>query len=119
MYESIEVLKGKILSDVKVDRDMITFTTQEGDKYLMHHQQDCCECVEIEDICGNVKDLIGSPILLAEEGSNAKDYGPKEEYEESYTWTFYHLGTIKGRVTIRWYGTSNGYYSESVDFEKL
>jgi hypothetical protein len=34
------------------------------------------------------------------------------------TWT--ELGVAaKGYVTVRWYGTSNGYYSESVSFREI
>ena len=82
----------------------------------MSHYQDCCEQVYIEDIVGDINDVVGSPILLAEEAISHDD--DKGNFE-SITWTFYHLSTIKGGVTIRWCGSSNGYYSESVDFERV
>ena len=118
---SFSDLIGKTLVSIdckqKTDDDYIIFVTDSGEQYVMYHYQDCCESVEIEDIVGDLDDLIGTPILNAEEVSNSADQ-PRSEYHESYTWTFYKVATIKGSVTIRWYGVSNGYYSESVSFER-
>jgi len=78
--------------------------------------------VLVEDICGDLSDLVGSPIVSAEESTseNVNPEGikpPEYPRDDSFTWTFYRIATAKGLVVIRWYGDSNGYYSESVDFD--
>ena len=115
-YVKFEDLLGQTLVEIKVDdNESMTFITKEGKSYNMYHDQDCCEHVRIEDIVGDLKDLLGNPLLKAEESTN-QDNPP--EYADSYTWTFYKLATIKGYVDIRWLGESNGYYSESVSIHK-
>jgi hypothetical protein len=130
MLVPFETLLGKILTKVEVindDQDIVFYT--DTHQYKLTHDQDCCERVLIESIVGDLNDLISSPITLAEEASNSWSASnnskilhalmpnePKDRYDESWTWTFYKLATIKGYVDIRWYGTSNGYYSESVSF---
>jgi hypothetical protein len=84
--------------------------------YMMYHQQDCCESVSVEDIVGTLDMLIDTPILKAYSSGDSGDSG--DSYFSSFTYTFYHIATIKGYVTIRWYGESNGYYSEEVDICK-
>lgn len=140
-------LKGKTITEViglENRSEQIFFNCSDGSSYRMMYHQDCCANCDIEDVAGDVSDLIGQPVLLAEEISSTE---PTEEiqvqraaakeraktkfvprYEgqvyydygghDSETWTFYKLSTIKGSVTIRWYGSSNGYYSESASFEK-
>lgn len=74
MKDKFEDLKGKILIKIdKTENEELVFTTHTGDKYKLCHFQDCCEDVRIEDICGDLDDLIGEPILLAEEIINEQD----------------------------------------------
>ena len=117
---NVNVLMGKTLSSITGDIGCyeIVFKTTDGETYKMYHEQNCCECVNVEDIVGDLQDLVGSPILLAEvvDGENPADFDDK--YYDSYTWTFYKFATIKGYVDIRWFGSSNGYYSEDVSFCK-
>ena len=117
-YNNVDELIGKVLTNIEqVDNNELIFYLEDGNIYKMYHEQDCCENVSIEDIIGDLKDLIGNPILMAEEVTEQGK--SKDEWDESWTWTFYKFATIKGYVTIRWYGESNGYYSESVDFRKI
>lgn len=113
----ISMLIGRTISTIYEDGSKIEIECDDGERFRFIHDQDCCESVYIESIEGDLQSLIGNPILVAEERSC--DNPALSDYDDSYTWTFYVLATIKGHVDIRWYGTSNGYYSESVDFEWL
>lgn len=120
---TLEELVGKVLTEVRgaVGDDTLEFVCEDGSIYALYHSQDCCESVTIESIVGYPSDLIGAPILKAEESSsNETPDGFVHDYEpDSQTWTFYKLATIKGYVDIRWFGSSNGYYSESVNFARV
>lgn len=115
-------LMGETLTEVtgmKVGSDRVEFTAASGRTFVMYHSQDCCESVSIEDVAGNPDDLLNSPITMADESSSGDRPAdvPEPEYApESQTWTFYRFATVKGYVTLRWLGESNGYYSESVTF---
>ena len=115
--KTFDGLLGRILCRAEADSDTLTLYLSDTNYVKFYHEQDCCESVYIEDICGDLQDLVGEPLLLAEEVSNDDfevEYENKQEYAESYTWTFYKFATRKGYVDVRWYGTSNGYYSEGV-----
>jgi len=111
------VLVGKTLRSIEIngDKDRMTFKASDGSEFLLYHGQDCCETVSLNEIVGDLADLLETPILQVEVVTN-EGGEPKPEYPDSWTWTFYKRATVKGRVTLRWLGESNGYYSEAVDF---
>ena len=99
---------GKVMSEVVRSYESVRFVASDGQKWLMEHETECCEEVYIEDINGNLSDLVGTPILVAEVAS--ADDG----------WAFYRFSTIKGDVSIRWNGHSeSGCYSLEVKFVAL
>ncbi|UNY39974.1 hypothetical protein KLEB273_gp261 [Bacillus phage vB_BauM_KLEB27-3] len=111
-HKDVSSLLGKTLKRVeRIKKNELLFETSSGHQYLMCHDQSCCESVYLEDIIGDLEDLVGHPLLMSEvvtEKSKTED--------GSQTWSFYKFATIKGDVTLRWYGESNGWYSEEVDF---
>jgi hypothetical protein len=108
--------KNVVSIDISKDKTIVTFYCVDFNnnefKYEMLHEQDCCEDVYLEDVVGDLEDLY-TQIIKAEEVTNRTDE-PSENSDESYTWTYYNLATQEGYVQFRWFGSSNGYYSESV-----
>lgn len=116
----ISVLVGQTITSATEEGDEIIFETKEGYVYKMYHDQDCCENVYVESIVGDLSDLVGQEILVAEERTSDDPLGIEDCYEgESFTWTFYCIRCVKCSVDIRWFGSSNGYYSESVSFYRI
>lgn len=102
-----------------VGSERITLRTTDGRAFTLSHYQDCYESVRVEDVTGDPAVLVGSPLTMAEVVTS-NDGDPKPgEHAESWTWTFYKLATVKGYVTLRWLGESNGYYSEGFTFEEV
>lgn len=116
---SISRLIGKTLVKYQVsnDKDFFALEDSDGIKYIFYHNRGCCENVSIEDIEGNLDDLLNSPIMKAVESKSNNHH----RYDDltSSTWTYYKFATIKGYVDIRWFGSSNGNYSEEVDFATI
>ena len=118
MAEFKDLIGKKIIeiTGLEVGSDLVVFVCEDGKQFKMYHDQDCCESVQVEDVCGDIAHLIGQTVLSAEESSNNDD---PPAFSESHTWTFYRIATNRGMVVIRWLGESNGYYAESVDFEEI
>ena len=123
---AFSALLGKVFREIALEEDLIIFRCVDGEEYRLLHQPECCERVMLVDIAGDLADLIGSPILQAEQVSS-HEHPPGVELDSivdeseiyTFTWTFYKLATIKGSVTIRWYGQSNGHYSEEATLFRI
>jgi len=109
----IEDMVGKVFTSIRNEDTELVFENA-TERFVFFHAQDCCEHVSIEDVCGDLEDLVGEPLLMAEEVSGETPVDFNEAEHESVTWTFYKFATRKGYVDVRWLGESNGYYSESV-----
>ena len=126
----MKYLKGQIITSIAFSRlnaphapigaDQMRLYTKKA-AYIFQHLQDCCEEVLIEQVDGDFDDLLDSPILIADVATTAGESRHATDREDSkqVEWTFYRFATIKGYVTVRWLGTSNGAYSTGVDVVAL
>lgn len=105
-------LKNKVFSSVYVKDDSLHFVN-DTEHFCFHHSRVCCEHVYIESIVGELNDLENTPILVAE---MTQSFNRVNKHE---TWSFYKFGTVNGWVDIRWFGESNGNYSEEAKLYKV
>jgi len=116
--EIFKGLLGKTFHDFTLTSDTFRLSINRAVYFELEHDQDCCEQVYIESVEGDLKDLIDSPLTMAEVVSNDGEGRPKPStFDDVDEWTFYKFATVKGYVTIRFYGTSNGYYSMGVSLK--
>ena len=121
-YHDAAALRGKTIAAIsQVGGGRIEITTDDGKRYAMLHEQDCCESVTIHDIVGDLQSLVGAPLVVAREETDSEWPADveKSEYIESFTWTRYFFGTDTAKVRIRWLGESNGHYGEDVQIEEI
>lgn len=119
--ETINEIVGKVPVSVEQldDGERLLMKFADGSGIEFYPEADFGANVLIEDVTGDWSDLIGHPILVAEERSqHSYDGIPEgcEAREESDTWTFYTFRGVGGSVDVRWHGWSSGYYSESVSW---
>ena len=116
-----ENLFGRVIKSItglEKDSTEVKIIFKDDGEIIQNHKQECCEEVYVEQIDGNVSKHEGAIIYELLEKVCSKDEIPEEElpsYSNSLTATFYTLKTSRGYLDWRWYGESNGYYSETVD----
>lgn len=124
MFEDskISLLLGKTLTKVTATEDEIRFECSDGSNFMLYHMQDCCERVRVFKTDGDWADLIGKQIESTWEETITDGNPPGVTYSpsryDSYTWTVYTIRAAGASVDCIWLGVSNGYYSESVYFQR-
>ena len=108
---------GKVFTKIEGAKGDLSmqFLLGDGSFLQMDHLQICCEDVHVEDITGDLDDMVDTPILYAEVSTNKDDTLGDCEVG---LWTFYKFRTVKGNVDIRFHGSTNSCYSIEVDIIK-
>jgi hypothetical protein len=113
-------LVGQTITNISVGSETVTITTNTT-VYTLSHCQSCCEHVRVYETFGEPQQIVGSPIVFAEEDAGAADpeWYDGNGYHDSHTWTHYTISTKDGKtLDIWWLGESNGYYGEDVSVYK-
>jgi hypothetical protein len=92
---------SRILPGSRIASNFLYLELEEGTLELGHHRQ-CCESVELLDVCGDVADLAGAVI------------GEIACREDTYRNAWYEVATTKGDLTLRWGSTTSQTYGVNI-----
>ena len=110
----------KSITGLEQDSEEVIITFDDGAYIKQYHSQDCCEVVTVEQVDADPSKFIGAVAHeLIEKVLSKDEMSPNDlpSDVESITGTFYTLKTAKGYLDWRWFGESNGFYSEDVTSE--
>ena len=113
-------LEGKtIVSSEWLDDNgtMLSFVLDDGSVWRMYHDNDCCETVEpsfkspLAPLHGKVLGEVKVEVFRFE--------GDEDGSRTDTLYSFTVTREYDAAVRVHWVGTSNGYYSETVDLAQL
>jgi hypothetical protein len=118
MSNKISDIIGKTVVNVVQTEDKILMIFSDGDVGKFYHESEYGESVHINDVSGDWSDLIGNPLLEADEQINDRvkviDPGGYNDGGIGIQ-TFYTFRGIGGSVNVKWYGETSGRYPVLVD----
>lgn len=119
MKNEIESLIGHRIVSVRWDTDrygyrVLRIGTDSFD-LVMEHERDCCNQGDLIDGFDDLKQMVGEVVLEAECVKQDGVEGQMPDWADYLNqWTFYKIRTMNTSATLRWFATSNGYYSVEV-----
>lgn len=102
---TIPEIENKRIAHIIQTEKCIEIHFDDATVYLLTHAQECCEDVYIESVDPDFEKDEGARLLRLEEYL--------AEAENKPTYTFYRIITDKMTYVVRFFGESNGYYSEN------
>lgn len=115
---SVKELIGKTITDVAImdqlDEDRVKLCCSDGSKYIMGHTQQHSESVYLEEVEGNIFDILNSPVIDAREDVSNDWVG-----HSGHIYTTYIIATNNGAVVFKWAGTEDEDCSGDVRIRKF
>lgn len=119
MFKPEQCLSNVILQRVYVPKggnDILRIETVDGDItfYLSIEPKDNWADTELIDGFEDLESLVGQKLVKFEVVENTEDNGTSDD-DCTKTWTYYKIQGEKDSATLRFYSSSNGFYSTGVN----